>query len=172
MMQEWPYFRSRESRQALKTGKPARVTSCWNGVAIMDAEPFYQNPRLIFRGVSDSLAELHVEGSECCLIHTDNPLSRKKGVWLNPNVRVGYNVRAYRDVNPGNRGSWMPLYTIARGLWLNRLKRWSSSPWPKELAIRRRVSQWKKERPSSHEVGIACLINEMQILAENGWAHV
>ncbi|KAH0280929.1 hypothetical protein KCU91_g636, partial [Aureobasidium melanogenum] len=77
----WPYFRSRASREALKHGKPTPVESCWNGIVAMNAKPFYQTPRLIFRGVSDSLAKLHVEGSECCLIHTDNPLSAEQGVW-------------------------------------------------------------------------------------------
>ncbi|KAH0373808.1 hypothetical protein KCU65_g112, partial [Aureobasidium melanogenum] len=168
----WPYFRSRASREALKHGKPTPVESCWNGIVAMNAKPFYQTPRLAFRGVSDSLAKLHVEGSECCLIHTDNPLSREQGVWVNPNVRVGYNERAYREVNPEGLGTWMSVTSIARGLWTNRFLRWSTSPWFKEREMRRRVEQWIGTHPDGYETGSSCLINEMQILTWYGWAHV
>jgi hypothetical protein len=34
-----------------------------------DAEPFYKGVK--FRGIKDGLAEWHLEGSECCLIHRD-----------------------------------------------------------------------------------------------------
>ncbi|THX26260.1 hypothetical protein D6D11_10322 [Aureobasidium pullulans] len=172
VMQEWPYFRSWTSLKALKNGQPTPVTSCWNGVVAMNAEPFYRVPRLVFRGVPDSLASLHVEASECCLIHADNPYSSTDGVWLNPNVRVGYSSHAYREVHPEGSNSWIPLYWIARGLWINRLMRWFSSPWLKELVVKRRVDQWVREHPNSQEVGTSCLINEMQVLAANGWAHV
>ncbi|KAH0218860.1 hypothetical protein KCU86_g2496, partial [Aureobasidium melanogenum] len=168
----WPYFRSRASREALKHGKPTPVESCWNGIVAMNSKPFYQVPHLTFRGVPDSLAKLHVEGSECCLIHTDNPLSREQGVWVNPNVRVGYNERAYKAVNPENSKAWMSMFSIARGLWTNRFLRWSTSPWFKERVMRRRVEQWKEKHPDSHETGTSCLINEMQILTWYGWAHV
>ncbi|KAG9663401.1 hypothetical protein KCU64_g1340, partial [Aureobasidium melanogenum] len=168
----WPYFRSRASREALKHGKPTPVESCWNGIVAMNAKPFYQTPQLTFRGVPDSLAKLHVEGSECCLIHTDNPLSREQGVWVNPNVRVGYNEHAYKKVNPEGLSTWMSVFSIARGLWTNRFMRWSTYPLFKERVMRRRVEQWKEKHPNSHETGSSCLINEMQILTWYGWAHV
>jgi len=62
-----------------------------------DAAPFLPPSNLRFRGVSDSLAEWHVEGSECCLIHYDNP-APDKGVWLNPNARVAYRVKGWELV--------------------------------------------------------------------------
>lgn len=52
--------------------------------------PFYQDQPLQFRGLQDSMAAHHLEASECCLIHADNVLTKMKGVWINPNVRVGY----------------------------------------------------------------------------------
>ncbi|EFY90951.1 polysaccharide export protein (CAP59) [Metarhizium acridum CQMa 102] len=58
-----------------------------NGV-VMPAEPFVSSTKLRFRGVPDSLANYHLEGSECCLIHADNPLSRTLGVYLNPKVKT------------------------------------------------------------------------------------
>ena len=65
----------------------------------MDASTFYAYD-LTFRGVPDSLVSQHVEGSECCLIHADNPLSRTKGVWVNPYVRVAYSGSTYESVHP------------------------------------------------------------------------
>ena len=103
IMPTWPYFRSSSSRNALRALRPVPVRSCWNGMVAMDSKPFYESWRpLRFRGISDSLAELHLEGSECCLIHQDNPLTAKHGVWLNPNVRVGYNKEAYDKMKAGD----------------------------------------------------------------------
>lgn len=137
----------------------------------MKAESFYQDPRLSFRGVPDGLAKSHVEGSECCLIHTDNPMTPVHGVWLNPNVRVGYSSRAYEDMNLGSSSNRASLYSVARGLWMNRLLRWFTTPWFKEAVIRYLVSEWEG-LTSSRETGVPCLINEMQVLVANGWAHV
>jgi hypothetical protein len=67
--------------------------ACLNAVA-MPAEPFVSSPPLQFRGISDSLAASHLEGSECCFIHVDNPFSVKKRTYVNPQVRVGYNKEA------------------------------------------------------------------------------
>lgn len=136
----------------------------------MDATPFYQNAPLRFRAISDSLAKSHLEGSECCLIHADNPLSREKGVWLNPNVRVGYNSPAYLAVNPVNN-SWLSSYTITGGLWKNRFMRWFTTPWFKENVVWTRLWKWEKQSAGNREPGSFCLINEMQVLTENGWAH-
>ncbi|KAE8349943.1 cryptococcal mannosyltransferase 1-domain-containing protein [Aspergillus coremiiformis] len=170
LMQSWPYFRSRASRHALKRSQPVPVASCWNGVVAMDASPFYRTPPLKFRGISDSLAKSHLEGSECCLIHADNPLSRDKGVWLNPTVRVGYNAPAYAAVNSEDN-SWLSTISIISGLWENRLLRWWTTPWLKESIVWTRVSQWEKQDSEHRENGPFCLVNEMQVLVENGWAH-
>lgn len=173
LMQSWPYFRSRTSRHALKAGKPVPVTSCWNGIAVMDAKPFYNDRQpLRFRGAPDSLAQLHVEGSECCLIHADNPLTPKKGVWLNPNVRVAYNGGAYNIVNPSSGRSWLSFTSIYTSLWRNRIRRWLTTPYFKEGIVRRRVRSWLSGSDTRQEPGTACLVNEMQVLIENGWAHV
>ncbi|KAL9009951.1 MAG: hypothetical protein Q9173_005067 [Seirophora scorigena] len=95
----YPYFRSSASRNALISGQPVPVQSCWNGIIAFDAAPFYHTPPLRFRGIPDSLARYHIEGSECCLVHADNPLTSIRGVWLNPNVRVGYSAEAYEEVH-------------------------------------------------------------------------
>lgn len=137
----------------------------------MPAQPFVASPPLRFRGVPDSLALHHVEGSECCFIHADNPLSHEKSILMNPNVRVGYNPDAYTAVHPEN-GVLLSSWQILRSLWENRLRRWFTSPWLKEWIVRRRVGTWKAKENGRREPGVFCLINEMQVLVGNGWAHV
>jgi hypothetical protein len=147
----------------------------------MDAAPFYDTVTpLRFRGVSDSLATRHLEGSECCLVHVDNPLSAKKGVWLNPNVRVGYSGGAYEAVHPPQQEQthshlWLSTSQMLWGLWENRLRRWSTSDALKTWIVRRRVRRWAEEEDPNEERmenGVFCLINEMQVLVANGWAHL
>lgn len=137
----------------------------------MPTAPFLHPYNLRFRGISDSLAKYHLEGSECCLIHADNPKG-SDGVFLNPRVRVGYNGPAYHLTNPNDR-SWLSSFQILRGLWENRIRRWLTSPMIKEWTVRSRVKEWKtNEKTHKTEPGVHCLINEMQVLVENGWAHV
>ena len=166
----FPYFRSSISRNALISGQPIPLQSCWNGIVSFDAEPFYRVPALRFRGIPDSLAIHHVEGSECCLIHADNPLTPSRGVWLNPQVRVGYNAEAYTAVHQYR--AWPPTSEILKGIWINRFWRWITPTLAKDWKIRRRLQKWKKQNPKESEPGVNCLINEMQVLVPNGWAHV
>ena len=136
---------------------------------MMDALPFY-NDNLAFRGIPDSLARQHVEGSECCLIHADNPLSHSKGVWVNPQVRVGYSGPAYDAVNPTY--PWLSNLDILRGSWQNRFSRWFTTTWLKNRIVSWRLSKWKNQDLAHNESGTFCLINEMQVLVYNGWAHL
>ncbi|KAG6263708.1 hypothetical protein E4U48_006555 [Claviceps purpurea] len=174
VMQTWPYFNSRTSRHALVRNMDAvPVKSCWNGIVVMPAEPFVSSTsNLRFRGVPDSLAQYHLEGSECCLIHADNPLSRTRGVYLNPRVRVAYNAAAYEATHP-DAGSWVSAWDIFRGIWENRLRRWTTSMVTlKGIVVRSRLKRWGRQKKGNEEPGAFCLINEMQVLAHNGWAHV
>jgi Cryptococcal mannosyltransferase 1 len=171
LMQTWPYFRARSSRHAMKKGLPVPVKSCWNGMVFMDASPFYQDVKpLRFRGIQDSLAISHLEGSECCLIHADNPLTSERGLWLNPNVRVGYNPEAYAAVHKDD--SWLSASEIVYGLWKNRLKRWFTTSWFTQWVVQRRLASWLSKSRDNSEPGTYCLINEMQVLVWNGWAHL
>ena len=167
----FPYFRSKGSRDAMVAGQPVPVQSCWNGMVSFDASPFTALDPLSFRGIRDSLAALHLEASECCLIHIDNPLTPSKGVWLNPNVRVGYNSAAYDAVH--RTTPWPPLSEAWRGVWRSRITRWTTTEWFKRRMVRKRLEEWGREGDKSRfEAGEVCLINEMQVLVENGWAHV
>ncbi|RTE69933.1 hypothetical protein BHE90_015682 [Fusarium euwallaceae] len=168
--QTWPYFRSSKSRAAMKRSEPVPVSSCWNGVVFMPAASFVGEQGLTFRAIDDSLAANHLEGSECCLIHADNPESETRGVYLNPNVRVGYDRRAYELVRSG--GSWLTHTQILYGLWNNRLTRWFTTPWFKEMWVWSLERAWQRQHPGRSENGMMCVINEMQVLIHNGWAHV
>lgn len=175
LMKRWPYFRSATSRQKLMRGEVVPVKSCWNGIVAMDAMPFYSSAKergLVFRGIPDSLAEHHLEGSECCLIHADNPYSWKKGVWLNPNVRVGYNQPAYDSVHGSGSGPWLSSVAMMYGTWMNRILCWTSTPWFQDRIVLRQLAQWKQQSLKNMEPGEFCLVNEMQVLISNGWAHV
>jgi hypothetical protein len=200
-MQTWPYFRARESRRAILANAPTPVTSCWNGMGtfeytqragqsmlpfrsaplslanlvcsiavVMPAEPFVSNPTLRFRGIPDSLAASHLEGSECCLVHVDNPLRAKRRTCVNPLVRVGYSVEAYDAVHPQAllRSSWQ----ICKALWENRIRRWITSPWLNEWEVQKRAEKWRKLSKLNKEAGDVCMVDEMQVLVENGWQHV
>ncbi|TKA23915.1 hypothetical protein B0A50_06420 [Salinomyces thailandicus] len=168
----WPYFRSSASRQALLEGLPVPVASCWNGMVVFDAAPFYtaQSP-LAFRGIADSLATEHLEGSECCLIHADNPLSETKGVWVNPLVRVAYNGSGYDDVHASETSTWPSNVAVATGLWRNRFNRWFRMSSPVDGTVVERISDWMRRDSSPSEPGGFCVIDEMQVLLWNGWGH-
>ncbi|KAF1988232.1 glycosyltransferase family 69 protein [Aulographum hederae CBS 113979] len=178
--QKWPYFNSYSSRHALVSNKPIPVRSCWNGMTVFDAAPFYDkgytSRPLRFRGIPDSLAAYHLEGSECCLIHADNPLTPQKGVWMNPNVRVGYNAIAYDTVNPPTP-YWIGTWGRVWGLWDNRFARTTGSLRRalEHFVVGRRLRSWRAEKTvplgkmrPREEKGVHCLINEMQVLVANG----
>lgn len=141
----------------------------------MPAEPFISSKPLQFRAIDDSLAKHHLEGSECCLIHVDNPLSAKLGVYVNPRVRVGYDSAAYEGAHPAGGATWISTWSMFWGLWANRISEWAVWMYEDSLVkrkVRRRLQAWEKEDAGHHEAGDFCLINEMQVLVWNGWAHV
>ena len=223
--QTWPYFRSSKSRKAMMNAEPVRVSSCWNGIGMypplpyvppfppqtqtltphplpltavaMPASTFTGILGLRFRGIPDSLAAHHLEASECCLIHADNPGSRTRGVFVNPAVRVGYNRAAYDAVHNavsgggggggggdgdgdgdggsgggGSGGSWLSLTEVYLGLWRSRLARWFTSSWFEERSVRGRIGRWVRGGEGRVEKGGFCVIDEMQIVVQNGWKHL
>jgi len=116
----------------------------------------------------DTLALSHIEASECCLIHADNPLSAGKGVWVNPDVRVGYNGDAYNMMKHASQSFASSLIAI----WKSRVLRWTTKDWSDAWYVRPRVRAWQKQSMNNHEPGAFCAVNEMQVLVENGWAHL
>lgn len=193
VMSTFPYFRSKETRQALLQGDPAKVSSCWNGMLAVDAAPYYDHvestdgkqikPGLRFRGIPDSLALKKLEASECCLIHADLLASghAHKGIFLNPAVRSGYTSEAYRLTHQGPDRGFVSRWQYVTGIWKNRFARWkadgiSSSAGQNMGEVFRRIREWQDEGlkigESREEVGDYCTIMEMHILIWNGWKHV
>jgi hypothetical protein len=191
---QFPYFRPSESLKSMLRGTASKVSSCWNGMLLMDAAPFY-GPRpdmlpapmddtelgLPFRGIPDSLASKHLEGSECCLIHTDlatvNP--SHAGVYINPSVRVGYTIEAYNATHFGpNQDTFLSGTQYVFAKWLHRLNRLRTPSMQKQLeSVRNRVQKWLKDegtlakRELELGKGEMCLIDEMHLLIWNGWRH-
>ncbi|KAI3401694.1 hypothetical protein diail_9358 [Diaporthe ilicicola] len=175
----WPWFQGGAARAAARRADPVRVASCWNGMVVLDAAPFQADPPLRFRAIPDALADLHLEGSECCLVHADNPLSAEAagGVWLNPNVRVGYSVPAYEAVRARHGEKFPGVWATVAGAWANRWLRWKGtlSHRVEDATVAKRLRQWVAEAPEGEprrEPGVSCLINEKQIMWMNGWRHL
>ncbi|KAL2866012.1 glycosyltransferase family 69 protein [Aspergillus lucknowensis] len=161
VMQKWPFFRSSRSKDAIKSMLPIPVRSCWSGMVFMSTEAFYSTRPIRFRGVPEGLAALHIEASECCLIHADNLLSTRRGVYLNPFVRVGHD--APSAARPTD--DWLSTWRIFESLWENRLRRWFTFPSLEGWSLRRRVSSWEAQDDKNHESGDFCLIDQLQPMA-------
>lgn len=196
VMSTFPYFRSAETRNAILSGVPARVTSCWNGVLAVDAAPYYDRIEhgterlgksvttgLRFRGVPDTLALKHLEASECCLIHADLIASGQahRGIFLNPAVRTGYTSEAYQLTHDHSTGGFVSAWQYVRGVYKNRFARWkvdgiSSSAGQSMTEVYNRIEKWQDEGvllgEKRAEVGGYCTIMEMHILIWRGWKHV
>ncbi|KAL2816918.1 cryptococcal mannosyltransferase 1-domain-containing protein [Aspergillus granulosus] len=160
VMQKWPFFRASRSRDDMKSLLPVRVRSCWDAMVFMATEAFYSTSGIRFRGIPDELAAAHLEASECCLIHADNILSGRRGVYLNPFVRVGYDAATNQATDLIN--SRLSTWEIFESIWENRLRRWFTFPNLARWPLRRKVSGWESQDEKRKERGDFCLINEIQ----------
>lgn len=162
----YPYFSSRKSKKAIFNQEAIPVQSCWNGLVAFDAQPFQSIPNpLQFRSIPDSLAAYHVEASECCLIHYDNPASAIAGVWINPTVRVGYSWPAYAAVTANE---WPTASELGWGPWKSRWLWWIRDPFP-SLKTSGRIWWWRRLHPNVHEPGFACVQDLAMVITAGGW---
>jgi len=82
----FPYAEHRPTQKLFYHDEPVPVQSCWNGVAIYNAEVFRQG--VLFRALDPEKELVENEASECCLINID---IREKGfssIFINPKVKV------------------------------------------------------------------------------------
>jgi hypothetical protein len=191
----FPYFRPSSSLTSLQAGSAVKVRSCWNGMVLMDSTPFTStrpptlpNPMsptslgLPFRGIPDSLASKHLEGSECCLIHADlaSTTPHHSGIYLNPAVRAAYTIEAYNTTHFGpDESTFLSPTQFTLATWRHRLATYLAPTVEKQLSIiHARVEQWLEDPATLHERrselgdGEMCLIDEMHLLIWNGWKHV
>eukprot|EP01125_Pyxidicula_operculata_P000556 TRINITY_DN10563_c0_g1_i1.p1 TRINITY_DN10563_c0_g1~~TRINITY_DN10563_c0_g1_i1.p1 ORF type:complete len:347 (-),score=25.36 TRINITY_DN10563_c0_g1_i1:368-1408(-) len=112
----YPYFEDNVAQQQVRSGKPVRVFSCWNGVVVMKAEPLMdrENP-LKFR-VSNRLATHSVYDSECFSFSYDLWDRGYHQIYINPNVRVTYHWRHYFMQNYIFPWSW-DIYNDLRNIF-------------------------------------------------------
>ncbi|PJF17491.1 hypothetical protein PSACC_02694 [Paramicrosporidium saccamoebae] len=89
----FPYFNDATAKEQQRHGKPVRVFSCWNGVAVLQAEPFFK--KVAFRTSSAS----QIYHSECFWICYDFWKAGYNRVLINPNVNVAYNQWFYHMHN-------------------------------------------------------------------------
>lgn len=161
------------------------VQSCWNGLVAFDASPFQQKESpLRFRGIPDSLAQYHVEASECCVVHYDNPLSSTKGVYINPAVRVAYSAEAYQAIAsfPSNskdgsidnggaaEANWPTDYELQWGYWKSKWIWWWTRDWASTIKVWVRIKKWRKKYPGVEEPALSCASDLAMVLTGNGWA--
>ncbi len=114
-------------------------------------------------------------------------------------MRVAYNASTYSAVNGGveirseiadlvdgvngefgDGRPWPGRWEVVKGVWRNRYVRWVGwvRLWSEARVVKTRLQRWvekgKNMMPPEErrEIGVECLVNEMQILFENGWQHV
>jgi len=83
----YPYFYNTTIQQQFYNDDPAQVFSCWNGVVIMNAEPFVKH-NVRFRSLMPFIEDLPFDASECCLVYSDFRRLGHDKIFINPNVRV------------------------------------------------------------------------------------
>ncbi|TGZ81905.1 hypothetical protein EX30DRAFT_318527 [Ascodesmis nigricans] len=155
---QFPYFSEGDTRIALLRGDPAvLVKSCWNGLALFRAAPFLPPTNLRFRSIDDSLAWYHVDASERCLIHYDNPDTPYKGVWLNPRVRVAYSETMWARVKE------MPLEGWRRPKWIVKGEDNKAKLPRSNEAVESRVREWGQK-----ENAVECLVEGVQVAVWDG----
>lgn len=153
------------------------LVSKLTSIVAFDAAPFQRPDKpLRFRGISDTLAQCHVEASECCTVHYDNPLTSSLGVWINPAVRVAYSAAAYNAISAaqtGNHNSMWPTSSELRwGYWSSKWIWWLRDP-GSSLSVwktRYRIRQWQQGHPREHEPALCCASDLAMVLTSNGWA--
>lgn len=151
---------------ALVTYLASNTSPLLTALVAFDAAPFQSNDYpLRFRSIPDSLAQYHVEASECCLIHYDNPSSSSRGVWINPAVRVGYSRAAYDAVQE----QWPTKSELRLGAWKSRWTWWLRDP-GSPIKTWYRVRHWRNRNPRIKEPGLACASDLAMVLTSNGWA--
>lgn len=92
----YPYFRQLENREKLhRKDKPPNhlmnVFSCWNGIVIMNAEPFVKH-RIQFRALR---TENGYTASECCLIFADFHRHGYHRIFVDPLVSFYYEIELF-----------------------------------------------------------------------------
>lgn len=91
-------FHHIESSHRFQRHLPVQVQSCWNGVAVLDPEPFYMAPPVKFRMAH--LAEGECSASECSLICNDYWAKGYGRIIMVPRVKLAYDKKVFDIIHP------------------------------------------------------------------------
>ncbi|KAG7093756.1 hypothetical protein E1B28_007405 [Marasmius oreades] len=80
---------------------PVQVQSCWNGIAVLDPEPFYLASRVKFRMAR--ITEGECSASECSLICNDYWEAGYGRIMMVPRVKLAYDSKVYDLIHPARR---------------------------------------------------------------------
>lgn len=98
-------FHHSESSHRFQRHLPVQVQSCWNGVAVLDSMPFYENgpggSPVKFRMAK--LAENECSASECSLICNDYWARGYGRIIMVPRVKLAYDKKVYDIIHPERR---------------------------------------------------------------------
>ncbi|GLB39636.1 putative cryptococcal mannosyltransferase 1 [Lyophyllum shimeji] len=94
-------FHHAESAQRFQRHLPVQVQSCWNGIAVLDPEPFYTPPHVRFRMAR--ITEGECSASECSLICNDYWEAGYGRILMVPRVKLAYDRKVFDIVHPPRR---------------------------------------------------------------------
>jgi alpha-1,3-mannosyltransferase len=80
---------------------PIQVQSCWNGIAVLDSQPFYSPPQVSFRMAR--IIDGECSASECSLICNDYWQAGYGRIMMVPRVKLAYDNKVYRIIHPDRR---------------------------------------------------------------------
>lgn len=81
-------FHHAESSSRFRRHLPVQVQSCWNGIAVLDSQPFYSPPQVSFRMAR--ITEGECSASECSLICNDYWKAGYGRIMMVPRVKLAY----------------------------------------------------------------------------------
>ncbi|KIL66639.1 glycosyltransferase family 69 protein [Amanita muscaria Koide BX008] len=94
-------FHHRNSGYRFQRHLPVQVQSCWNGIAVLDSQPFYSPPQVRFRMAR--IAEGECSASECSLICNDYWEAGYGRILMVPRVKLAYDNKVYDIIHPKRR---------------------------------------------------------------------
>ncbi|KZT26075.1 glycosyltransferase family 69 protein [Neolentinus lepideus HHB14362 ss-1] len=94
-------FHDPQSSDRFQRHLPIQVQSCWNGIAVLDPEPFYSPPHVKFRMAR--ITEGECSASECSLICNDYWDAGYGRILMVPRVKLAYDSKVFDIIHPARR---------------------------------------------------------------------
>jgi hypothetical protein len=114
MRNYFPYYENWVAQERYIEGRGIRMFSCWNGVAILTAKPFYQR-KVQFR------YSYKFRQSECMLLIADFRVDNAQINIINPNVKFAYDYYYYymnKFIYPYSKNVFTYFYYYFQNIFL------------------------------------------------------